>query len=447
MLYLEDFLEMIEQLPQDLRDRFTEIRELDLKVQNASDTMDGHFRSFFALAKKNKPEWREEQFKHIKEDYKKILDEAEEKVVLANQMHDLVERYLKKLDIELSKFKLELEADSAGITEMLEQRSLQLDQTPVPSPVSQPSHSHYHHHHSHKRKASSLGDNHYTRGYGSNYHSSPPSPNGGSSSYYNGVGYSGTAPAQNQYSQHYPSKMARTSSYVVSIPQDESSPVTPGSQHAMQRQVSSSAGIQDSHGRRGSGTLKLAYTTVSQAEPVRSHSVVGTIGSISSVGGGGASTVTASGILATVPIGTTEMKPHRKKSHSRTVSSTADFAITGSAPATPSAQYGAPDIPANDGATTTVLPMSTGRGDLSSRVVEGSAPVQEIAAAWTEEIDPNEPRYCLCNQYSYGEMVACDNLECPIEWFHYGCVGITEPPKGKWYCPRCIQARRRGRNR
>ena len=80
------------------------------------------------------------------------------------------------------------------------------------------------------------------------------------------------------------------------------------------------------------------------------------------------------------------------------MSSTADFAITGSAPATPSAQYGAPDIPANDGATTTVLPMSTGRGDLSSRVVEGSAPVQEIAAAWTEEIDPNEPRYCLCNQ-------------------------------------------------
>lgn len=23
--------------------------------------------------------------------------------------------------------------------------------------------------------------------------------------------------------------------------------------------------------------------------------------------------------------------------------------------------------------------------------------------------DPNEPRYCLCNQVSYGEMVACDN--------------------------------------
>lgn len=25
--------------------------------------------------------------------------------------------------------------------------------------------------------------------------------------------------------------------------------------------------------------------------------------------------------------------------------------------------------------------------------------------------DPNEPRYCLCNQVSYGDMVACDNPE------------------------------------
>ena len=23
--------------------------------------------------------------------------------------------------------------------------------------------------------------------------------------------------------------------------------------------------------------------------------------------------------------------------------------------------------------------------------------------------DPSEPRYCLCNQVSYGNMVACDN--------------------------------------
>ncbi|EFB22353.1 hypothetical protein PANDA_014038, partial [Ailuropoda melanoleuca] len=52
-------------------------------------------------------------------------------------------------------------------------------------------------------------------------------------------------------------------------------------------------------------------------------------------------------------------------------------------------------------------------------------------------IDPNEPTYCLCNQVSYGEMIGCDNDECPIEWFHFSCVGLNHKPKGKWYCPKC----------
>lgn len=52
-------------------------------------------------------------------------------------------------------------------------------------------------------------------------------------------------------------------------------------------------------------------------------------------------------------------------------------------------------------------------------------------------IDPDEPTYCLCEQVSYGEMIGCDNEECPIEWFHFSCVGLTTKPKGKWYCPKC----------
>ncbi|XP_043548611.1 inhibitor of growth protein 1 [Chiloscyllium plagiosum] len=52
-------------------------------------------------------------------------------------------------------------------------------------------------------------------------------------------------------------------------------------------------------------------------------------------------------------------------------------------------------------------------------------------------IDPNEPTYCLCNQVSYGEMIGCDNEECPIEWFHFSCVSLNHKPKGKWYCPKC----------
>jgi len=39
-------------------------------------------------------------------------------------MYDLVHRYLKRLDAELFKFKIELEADNSGITEVLEKREL-----------------------------------------------------------------------------------------------------------------------------------------------------------------------------------------------------------------------------------------------------------------------------------------------------------------------------------
>uniref|UniRef100_A0A3Q2ZPD5 Inhibitor of growth protein n=1 Tax=Kryptolebias marmoratus TaxID=37003 RepID=A0A3Q2ZPD5_KRYMA len=58
-------------------------------------------------------------------------------------------------------------------------------------------------------------------------------------------------------------------------------------------------------------------------------------------------------------------------------------------------------------------------------------------------VDPNEPTYCLCHQVSYGEMIGCDNLDCPIEWFHFACVDLATKPKGKWFCPRCTQERKK----
>lgn len=54
-------------------------------------------------------------------------------------------------------------------------------------------------------------------------------------------------------------------------------------------------------------------------------------------------------------------------------------------------------------------------------------------------VDPNEPTYCVCRQVSFGQMVMCDNSECPIEWFHFGCVGLEAQPEGKWFCPKCTK--------
>lgn len=70
--------------------------------------------------------------------------------------------------------------------------------------------------------------------------------------------------------------------------------------------------------------------------------------------------------------------------------------------------------------------------------------------------DDTQRKWCVCNEKSYGNMVACDNAsvrtlqqtkcsqcsQCPYEWFHYQCVNIREPPKGRWYCPYCTDRMR-----
>lgn len=45
--------------------------------------------------------------------------------------------------------------------------------------------------------------------------------------------------------------------------------------------------------------------------------------------------------------------------------------------------------------------------------------------------------YCRCPYDEVSEMIGCDAEGCTIEWFHFECVGIMVPPKGKWYCPEC----------
>ncbi|KAF2826314.1 hypothetical protein CC86DRAFT_350924 [Ophiobolus disseminans] len=60
-----------------------------------------------------------------------------------------------------------------------------------------------------------------------------------------------------------------------------------------------------------------------------------------------------------------------------------------------------------------------------------------------DDIDPDEPRYCICDDVSYGPMISCDN-NCDKEWFHMSCMNMTEADipsrRAKWYCPDCRAA-------
>lgn len=65
------------------------------------------------------------------------------------------------------------------------------------------------------------------------------------------------------------------------------------------------------------------------------------------------------------------------------------------------------------------------------------------SAAAMASTEPPE-RYCYCNRPAFGEMVGCDNEDCPVGggWFHLECVGLHAAPEGDWFCPTC--ARQKG---
>ncbi|KAH7411614.1 hypothetical protein DE146DRAFT_640893 [Phaeosphaeria sp. MPI-PUGE-AT-0046c] len=64
----------------------------------------------------------------------------------------------------------------------------------------------------------------------------------------------------------------------------------------------------------------------------------------------------------------------------------------------------------------------------------------EEEAEAADDIDPDEEKYCICDDVSYGAMISCDN-KCDREWFHLPCVHMTEADiparRAKWYCPDC----------
>lgn len=446
MLYLEDYLEMIEQLPMDFRERFTEMREMDLQVQNDMDNMDEKVKTFFEAAKKEKTEQKQKEFENIRKEYYKILDDCDEKVQVANQMYDLIDRYLRKLDQELSKFKMELEADNAGITELLERRSLQLDQPPKVVPVK-----------GEKRKLQSI-ENHL--------------PNKVTS----------TSPSDDLLStlateaaQEIPSYRVSTSTTNSSTINTNSARTSGGGSGAESRGGGGAAAAEISSpqpalsyslGHVGAGSNAIAMAAAQAVsntlqmqqgrrtaslkasyEALKSHGFslnlgsreYGSSGNSNSASGSSPSTSESSRNqrsrrqthkAAAIAQAAQEKQQHQQQQHQ------AQGSTQGGAFPAQSEGGGGPQQP--------VVELQPGGASSEDSVAAAAATAATGAATpveWT--YDPNEPRYCLCNQVSYGEMVGCDNDNCPIEWFHYGCVGITNPPKGKWYCPQCAAAMKR----
>ncbi|KAJ5558036.1 Zinc finger PHD-type [Penicillium sp. DV-2018c] len=75
--------------------------------------------------------------------------------------------------------------------------------------------------------------------------------------------------------------------------------------------------------------------------------------------------------------------------------------------------------------------------DTSDSEKSDGAADEDVEDEDEDEGNEDSKVYCTCRTVSHGDMVACDNDECPYEWFHWKCVGLTREPVGTWYCEEC----------
>jgi len=55
----------------------------------------------------------------------------------------------------------------------------------------------------------------------------------------------------------------------------------------------------------------------------------------------------------------------------------------------------------------------------------------EDEAEEQQEVQAEEETYCYCGGPSEGQMIGCDNEQCPMAWFHISCTNLDEiPPEG-----------------
>lgn len=89
------------------------------------------------------------------------------------------------------------------------------------------------------------------------------------------------------------------------------------------------------------------------------------------------------------------------------------------------------------GATPSEGGTGAGSEDELTPPLDASVTGEDVSMHGEDEDGADDRKYCVCKNVSFGNMVACDNGDCPIEWYHWGCVGITSSPVGKWYCDLC----------
>ena len=78
--------------------------------------------------------------------------------------------------------------------------------------------------------------------------------------------------------------------------------------------------------------------------------------------------------------------------------------------------------------------------DASDKETARSTPMQTYPDMSSLHNNGEKVYSCICGYPgNFEDWICCDSPDCPVEWYHYECVHVTEPPAGDWFCPQCTE--------
>uniref|UniRef100_H2ZUM3 Inhibitor of growth family member 5 n=1 Tax=Latimeria chalumnae TaxID=7897 RepID=H2ZUM3_LATCH len=107
-MYLEHYLDSIENLPCELQRNFQLMRDLDQRTEDKKAEIDKLATDYIANVKILSPDQRVEHLKKIQNAYSKCKEYSDDKVQLAMQTYEMVDKHIRRLDADLARFEADL---------------------------------------------------------------------------------------------------------------------------------------------------------------------------------------------------------------------------------------------------------------------------------------------------------------------------------------------------
>ncbi|CAH8475003.1 unnamed protein product [Heterobilharzia americana] len=489
MLYFEDFMEAIENMPSELNESLTNVRQLDLQAQNILHSLSETIQTFFENCRLGKLLEYEKnaQILNITREYERALVHCKDKRDIVENIYCTYRKLVRKLDIELEKFRLELEADNSGITEQIEKKV----QNALGKSVTTPSKAERRRQRLRFQQSGHCKSSFSMRKrlVGSVFRAAlksaymRPVHAGGVSS----VGKANFSPENNQTS--FTNSGLKSGSHSQETGFHRKNPVHSDALSPL-KSVDENTMCLDHHSSDSSYDRTFDTTGLPAAVTKFEEDAI----NIQNIGSGFQPAILKSNpcLLQEVSL---DSKSHSGM-HDRMIRSNNS---SNSHLFYDAAESGLLDrdklnlTPRSTSIDTQILediasspwpgltptfsggrekrryPRKLDRLGLPCDLVDddleklddsptcdvnatpmhafddhtyefNSNPKPENSTGRPDDDDEDYKRYCICRDVSYGDMIACDAPDCPFEWFHYACVNLTVAPKGRWFCPTCSKS-------